>query len=82
MCPPPHTGYETVAHNTELFFFWILLLILCVLLLIQATKLSRNFGFVKFEARESAQEAVHELNNADVQGRKLLVPHEIPHHAH
>lgn len=37
------------------------------------TKRSRNFGFVKFEARESAQEAVQELNNAELQGRKLLV---------
>lgn len=38
-----------------------------------ATKRSRNFGFVKFEVRESAQTAVEQLNNAEVDGRKLLV---------
>eukprot|EP00960_Hanusia_phi_P041740 755141-Hanusia_phi.AAC.2 len=41
--------------------------------LVQATKKSRNFGFVKFVEIESAQAAIQALNNTELQGKKLMV---------
>uniref|UniRef100_A0A7S0EE45 RRM domain-containing protein n=1 Tax=Hanusia phi TaxID=3032 RepID=A0A7S0EE45_9CRYP len=77
---PPHSNVyvknlaEDMDDNSlrELFEGFGVIKSACVML-DQATKKSRNFGFVKFVEIESAQAAIQALNNTELQGKKLMV---------
>ncbi|EEY68033.1 uncharacterized protein PITG_18104 [Phytophthora infestans T30-4] len=47
----------------------------CEVIVDPVTKESRGFGFVTFEDVRDAEDAVKELNNQEVQGRKMRVEH-------
>ncbi|ETI44017.1 hypothetical protein, variant 3 [Phytophthora nicotianae CJ01A1] len=47
----------------------------CEVIVDPVTKESRGFGFVTFEDVRDAEDAVKELNNQEVQGRKIRVEH-------
>ncbi|KAG7391824.1 hypothetical protein PHYPSEUDO_003444 [Phytophthora pseudosyringae] len=47
----------------------------CEVIVDPVTRESRGFGFVTFEDIRDAEDAVKELNNQDVQGRKIRVEH-------
>jgi len=39
----------------------------------RSTDRSKGFGFVEMSTEEEAQKAIQELNNAEVEGRKIVV---------
>lgn len=39
----------------------------------RGTSRSKGFGFVEMESEEDAQKAIKELNNADIEGRNIIV---------
>jgi cold-inducible RNA-binding protein len=45
----------------------------------QVTRRSKGFGFVEFDAEESAKKAMTELNGREVEGRNLSVREARPH---
>lgn len=45
----------------------------------QVTRRSKGFGFVEFEAEESARKAMEELNGKEIEGRSLSVREARPH---
>ncbi|KAL3673969.1 hypothetical protein V7S43_001654 [Phytophthora oleae] len=47
----------------------------CEVIVDPVTKESRGFGFVTFEDIRDAEDAVKELNNQEIQGRKIRVEH-------
>ncbi|KAE9039010.1 hypothetical protein PR003_g392 [Phytophthora rubi] len=47
----------------------------CEVIVDPVTRESRGFGFVTFEDVRDAEDAVKEMNNQDVQGRKIRVEH-------
>lgn len=48
-------------------------LVSCKLIIDPETKRSKGFGFVEFVSKDDAEEAMEQLNNSDVQGKKLVV---------
>jgi RNA recognition motif-containing protein len=45
----------------------------------QVTRRSKGFGFIEFEAEESARKAMEELNGREIEGRNLSVREARPH---
>jgi len=45
----------------------------CKLIMDRETGRSKGFGFVEYKTEEDASEAMEQLNEADVQGKKLVV---------
>src|SRR5438552_7420296 len=45
----------------------------------QVTRRSKGFGFVEFDAEESAKKAMTELNGREIEGRNLSVREARPH---
>jgi len=45
----------------------------CIVLTDRETRRSRGFGFVEFDSEEAAEKAIAEMNQKEVNGRKINV---------